>query len=115
MGCVIQIKNFPSIGCLIADGNLNTLARKDKYLGGAISDFIDGKMTVKLLLQTDVEMVMFAEWWVTDLNYGTNPFNITLPFFATTKEYMVYMTNPLVENGVKGELREISLELKQIS
>ncbi len=114
MGCSIEIKDFPTVGCLIEDGNLNMLARKNKYLGGDISQFVDGKTTVKLLLQTNAEMVIFAEWWVNSLNYGTTPFNITLPFFATNKEYTVFMTNDLVESGIKGEVREILLNLKQI-
>ncbi len=114
MSCAVTVKSFPSVGCLIEDGNLNTIERKTKYLGGDVSPFRNGKTAVKLLLQSDADMVVFAEWWVNSLDYGTSPFNIVLPFFATTKEFTVYMTNPLIEGSIKGEMREIALELKQV-
>ncbi len=114
MACVLSVKDFPSLGCLIEDGNLNTKERKSKYLGGEVSPFENGKMTVNLLLQTDEEMRVFAEWWVNSLDYGTSPFKITLPFFATDMEYTVFMTNSLIERGLTGEMRKIPLELKQV-
>ncbi len=114
MGCAIIVKDFPSVGCLIEEGNINTKERKSKYLGGGVSPFSNGKLSVNILLQTDEEMRIFAEWWVNSLDYGTNPFKITLPFFATEMEYTVYMINPLIERSINDEIREILLELKQV-
>ncbi len=114
MACIMTVKDFPNIGCLIEEGNLNTKERKNKYLGGEVSPFSNGKMTVNLMLQTDEEMRIFAEWWTNSLDYGTSPFKLTLPFFATDMEYTVFMINALTERKKDGEIREIPLELKQV-
>ncbi len=114
MSCAVTIKDFPALGCLIEEGNLNTQARKTKYLGGAISPFSKGEIKVNLMLFSDEEMRIFAEWWVNSLNFGTNAFTITLPYFGATRLYTVFMTNNLVDSKKSGDSREILLELKQV-
>ncbi len=114
MACVVHIKDFPSLGCLIEEGNLNTQERKTKYLGGKISPFSKGEMQVMLLLFTDDEMRIFTEWWINSLGFGTSPFKILLPYFGMMQEYNVYMTNDLVEKKKSNGTREIFLQLKQV-
>ncbi len=109
--CAKTIGNFPALGCLIDKDLNNSISKKETFLGGRRSPFVNRKTNVTLLLKTNYEMELFADWWVNDLDHGISPFKISLPFMSSAREYIVVMTNDLVENISDGEIREIKLEL----
>ncbi len=113
MACVDIIRTFPAnTGCLIVKDNKNTMVKKDRYLGGYLSPFYKRKSVVLLRLNTDIEMDTFATWWVNDLDFGSNPFRIDLPYFGVTKTHVVRMLNDLVDNNTGDGVREIVLDLE---
>ncbi len=113
MACVDIIRIFPAnIGCLIVKDNKNIFEKKVRYLGGYLSPFFKRRAVVLLRLSSDAEMDLFATWWVNDLDFGSNPFRIDLPYFGVTKTHVVRMLNDLVDNNTGDGVREIMLDLE---
>ena len=113
MGCEQVTKPYPVIatGCLVAEGYSNSVGHKTLYLGGARSPFVDKRAKVTQILLTDLEVQLFADWWMGTLDFGYHPFQIAIPYFGVTKNYVVRMVNDLIEKPVEGTIRKIELDL----
>ncbi len=111
--CEKVTKAYPvlSAGCLIQEGYTNSVGHKERYLGGERSPTADRRIKVTQILLTDVDMQIFADWWMSTLDFGFHPFQIVLPYFGVNKRYVARMVNDLIEKPVEGSIRKIELDL----
>lgn len=113
--CVIlnSIREFPKgLSFVLKDGYIASVPRKIKGLGGRtiLDDY--PIISIKVLLKTDMEIAIFLEWWTTEINYGTEDFTITVPFFGIIKNWKVIASGETREVLGIGTTRTIDMNLK---
>ena len=63
--------------------------KKKKYLGGKTALVESPVASIEVFVESEVDQACFLEWWVKELNYGTESFTINLPFFGIWKDWTV--------------------------
>lgn len=115
MACLINngVREFPkSLAYILKDGYSATAPQKKKYLGGKTLLLDDATLEITVLLPSTLDTTLFLEWWITELNFGTEDFAINIPYFGITKDWLVVATNKITENLKGGNYRSVGLKLK---
>ena len=87
---------FPTdLGCFIESGNSNTLARNKEFLAGKYASAKKDSFKATFMCFGDEEAYLFKEWWVNELLYGQNPFEIDLTFFGLNETKVGAIQNNL--------------------
>ena len=105
---------FTNVGCILEANYKPTMVKKQQYLGGTTRHTRRNRFNVVLQLITKSDRSQFFSFWKEGLNYGNDPFMITLPIFGFDAKIPVTIENDLSEN-VKNEASEITLDLVQIN
>lgn len=115
MPCLINngVRQFPKgLSYILRDNYSATAPQKKKYLGGKTLLLDDANLEITVLLPSTLDTTLFLEWWITELNFGTEDFTINLPYFGITKDWLVVATNEIKENLKGGNHRSVVLKLK---
>jgi len=83
-------------GCLVEDGNSATLRKKQEYLALNFERAKFDVINAKMIIDDDTKMDHFTKWWITILNYGSNPFELEVMFMGKLQKFVVKMDNDLV-------------------
>lgn len=110
------VREFPdNLSYILVDSFTSTAPRKMRGLGSRSLLEREATVSMKVLTQSEMEMAIFSEWWVTELEYGTLDFTIEIPFFGIRKTWTAKITSDMTEVLKLGESREISIQLKIIN
>jgi hypothetical protein len=111
---VAKRPDFPEhLGCIIETNYNNTLMQKQGYLGDKFEKAHNDKASFVFLIMNDSDMDKFANWWMSEANYGTSKFFVNLVFFGNKSRYLCRMTNDLVAKVNDGHW-EVPLDLEVI-
>ncbi len=107
------VREFPDILAFTTDINYKaTIPRNTKCLGNKSVSLEDTRVNIVVLAESDIDMQLFAEFYITELEYGTKDFTIDLKVFGILRKWLVVCMNNLEESFAIGDAREIPLELK---
>jgi len=115
MSCVVLngVREFPNnLSYILVDSFTSTAPRKIRGLGSRSLLGRESTVSIRVHIQSDIEMAIFSEWWITELEYGTLDFTIEIPFFGINKVWTAKISSEISESIISGEVREITLELK---
>lgn len=117
MSCVCDVtdgaREFPdNLVCVITDGFTGTAPRKKKYLGNKASLVDKATVSITILVRDETEAAIFLEWWVSELDYGVNPFTINVPFFGISRGWNVLAIGDMTDYLKIGTVREVKMKLR---
>lgn len=84
---------FPTnLGCTITAGYGEQFPKTKQYLGGSKYNY-NPVVKVAAQITSHADMEDFTRWYITDIDWGTAPFTISLPLFGVIRNWNVQLTN----------------------
>lgn len=116
MSCQCDLTTFPrafpdNLVFLLDDDRKNMIPKKKRYLGKKTALVKKPTMNVSVIIESELDQAVFLEFWVTELNYGTELFTIKAPFFGIWHDWTVSVIGDMEERPSKG-WSDIKLGLK---
>lgn len=110
MACVCELtaepRVFPdNIAFVLVDDRSNAVPIKENCLAGKKVLRSKPIAQIKVFVKNGVDEAILLEWFVSELDYGTNSFTISLPFFGITRDWNVridldeFSENPIYFTG----------------
>ncbi len=119
MNCICDPSSLPrvfpdNLVYIMDKGRSNTVPKKKKYLGGRTELTTYPVANIEVFVSNEVDKAIFLEWWVTELNYGTESFSIKFPFFGIWKDWIVTAIGDEMKEEPSLESGTVKLSLKLV-